>query len=152
MPRLIMTLLPILALVSAALFAGAAGYITLVEHPARLRLEDRPLLAQWQPSYSRALPIQSGLAIVGGLSGLASWYLFGDWLWIVGSLVLLANWPFTLLGIMPTNKRLKAIAPESASFESRALLVAWGKLHNVRSVLGLASMMLFAWALAAVSC
>lgn len=147
-PSLTMTLLPIIALVSAALFAGAASYITLVEHPARLGLDDGPLLAQWQPSYSKALPIQSGLAIVGGLSGLASWYLSRDWLWIAGSLVLLANWPFTLIGIMPTNKRLKAIAPEDASSESRALLVTWGKLHNFRSALGLASVVLFAWALA----
>ena len=69
-----MPYLPIIALICAALFTGAAGYINLVEHPARLELEDGPLLAQWQPSYSRALPIQSGLAIVGGGCGLAAWY------------------------------------------------------------------------------
>jgi len=53
-----MLLISIFALVCAALFTGAAGYITLVEHPARLELEDAPLLAQWQPSYRKALPIQ----------------------------------------------------------------------------------------------
>jgi hypothetical protein len=60
----------IAALVCATLFAGAALYISLVEHPARLCLADGPLLAQWQPSYKRALPIQSGLAIAGGVGGL----------------------------------------------------------------------------------
>ncbi|QNE32704.1 DUF1772 domain-containing protein [Sphingomonas sp. NBWT7] len=142
-------LLPIIALVSAALFSGAATYITLVEHPARLQLEDRPLLAQWQPSYLKALPLQSGLAIVGGLSGFASWYMSGDWRWMIGSLVLLANWPFTLLRIMPTNKGLQAISPADAGPESRNLLIAWGKLHNVRTALGLASTVLFAWSLGA---
>lgn len=138
-------LIPIVALLSAAFFTGAAGYISLVEHPARLQLEDGPLLAQWQPSYGRALPIQSGLAIVGGVCGLAASYITGDLLWIAGSVVLLGNWPFTLLVIMPTNRRLKATRPDQAGPESRALLVAWGRLHNVRSMLGLLSTLLFAW-------
>ena len=138
----------ILALICAALFAGAASYISIAEHPARLQLHDAPLLAQWQPSYAKALPFQSGLAIAGGAAGLAAWYLSGDWRWLAGSVVLLANWPFTLLAIMPTNNQLKAIRPDQAGPRSRALLLSWGKLHNVRSGLGLASMLLFAWALA----
>jgi uncharacterized membrane protein len=146
-----MTLLPIIALISAAYFTGAAGYISLVEHPARLRLENGPLLAQWQPSYNRALPIQSGLAIIGGVCGLASWYSSRDWLLVAGSLALLANWPFTLIAIMPTNKRLQAIPPDQAGPESRTMLLAWGKLHNIRSVLGLVSSLLFAWCLATTS-
>jgi len=140
----------IIALVCAALFTGAAGYITLVEHPARLGLEDEPLLAQWQPSYSRALPIQSGLAIAGGIAGIGAGYLSGNLFWVFGSLVLLANWPFTLLAIMPTNSRLKAIRPDEAGPMTRALLVSWGKLHNVRSVLGAASTVIFGWAIATI--
>ena len=136
-----MPALPLLALVAAALFTGAAAYISLVEHPARLILEDGPLLAQWKPSYDRALPIQSGLAIVGGLAGLAAWYETAGWTWVAGSVVLLANWPFTLIGIMPTNKRLKVVQPGA---ESRALLQAWGRLHGVRSLLGAASTLIFA--------
>lgn len=139
----------IAALVCAALFAGAACYISLVEHPARLCLDDAPLLAQWQPSYNRALPIQSGLAILGGVAGLATWYLTGRWLWVAGSVALLANWPFTLVAIMPTNRRLKAMAPSQAGPASRKLLLSWGKLHDVRSILGLAAVMLFAVAMAA---
>lgn len=132
------------ALVCAALFTGAAGYITLVEHPARLRLEDAPLLAQWQPSYAKALPIQSALAIAGGVAGAVAWYQAAGWHWIVGSILLLANWPFTLAAIMPTNKRLKATRPDQAGVESRALLLSWGRLHNVRTLLGLASTLSFA--------
>ena len=139
-----MSLFAIVALTSAALFAGAAGYISLVEHPARLLLSDEPLVAQWQPSYAKALPIQSGLAIVGGICGLAAWYLSGQWLWIAGSIAILGNWPFTLVAIMPTNKRIQAVVPKHAGPETRALLVAWGRLHDVRSLLGLTSTLLFA--------
>ncbi|MDQ8726632.1 DUF1772 domain-containing protein [Bradyrhizobium sp. LHD-71] len=136
----------LVALISAALFAGAALYITLVEHPARLCLDDAPLLRQWQPSYKRALPIQSGLAVIGGLAGIAAGYLSSDWRWIIGSVALLANWPFTLLMIMPINKRLLAMDQNQAGTESRRMLVQWGKLHNVRSALGTIAVLLFAWA------
>ena len=53
--------------------------------------------------------------------------------------VLLANWPFTLLAIMPTNKRLDTIALADAGVESRTLLVKWGELHAIRSTLGIAA-------------
>jgi hypothetical protein len=146
-----MIALPLAALLSATLFAGAALYISLVEHPARLRLEDGPLLAQWQPSYKRALPIQSGLAVVGGLAGLLAWYFSSDWQWVAGSLALLANWPFTLIVIMPVNKRLMAMRQHDAGAESRKMLVQWGNLHNVRSALGAVAMLLFSWGLGAAS-
>jgi hypothetical protein len=139
--------LSIAALVFATLFAGAALYISLVEHPARLGLADGPLLGQWQPSYKRALPIQSGLAIAGGAAGLIVGYLSADWRWFAGSILLLANWPFTLFVIMPVNKRLMMMRVSEAGAGSRAMLVQWGKLHNVRSALGAAAALIFAWAL-----
>ncbi len=142
--------LSIAALVFATLFTGAALYISLVEHPARLGLADGPLLAQWQPSYKRALPIQSGLAIAGGAAGLIAGYFSADWRWLAGSALLLANWPFTLWVIMPVNKRLMAMSEREAGIESRAILVQWGKLHNMRSALGAAAALLFAWALASL--
>ena len=142
--------LSIAALVFATLFTGAALYISLVEHPARLGLADGPLLAQWQPSYKRALPIQSGLAIAGGAAGLIVGYLSADWRWGIGSILLLANWPFTLFVIMPVNKHLMAKPVSEAGTESRTMLVQWGKLHNVRSALGAATTLFFAWALAGI--
>lgn len=142
-------LLALLALISATLFTGAALYISLVEHPARLTLDDGPLLGQWQPSYKAALPIQAGLAVIGGALGLIVWYQTREWQWLVGSLVLLANWPFTIFAIMPTNKRLLAMQPQQAGPESRRMLLRWGSLHNGRSALGTFSMLFFAYALVA---
>lgn len=138
------------ALIAATLFAGAALYISIVEHPARLALADGPLLAQWQPSYKRALPIQSGLALLGGAAGLLAWYSSSDWKWLAGSASLLTNWPYTLIAIMPVNKRLMSMEPSHAGVESRKLLVLWGTLHNVRSLLGALATLFFAWAVAIV--
>ena len=143
-----MTFLSLAALLCATLFTGAALYINLVEHPARLLLADGPLLAQWQPSYKRALPIQSGLAVAGGVAGLVAGYLSADWRWVAGSALLLANWPYTLLVMMPDNKRLMAMTHTEAGERSRALLVEWGRQHGVRSALGAGATACFVWALA----
>lgn len=144
-----MMALSLAALIFATLFAGAALYISLVEHPARLGLDDGPLLAQWQPSYKRALPIQSVLAVAGGMTGLLAWYFSSQWQWLAGSIALLSNWPFTLLVIMPVNKRLMAMPQCEAGAESRKMLMQWGSLHNVRSALGAVTVLFFALAAAA---
>lgn len=132
-----------LALAFSAAFVGAAIYINAAEHPARLQLDDRALLAQWKPSYARGFAMQATLAVVSGLLALAAYAQTKDWLWLFGAAFILANWPFTLLVIMPTNHRLKKIAPDAAGAESRRLLVKWGALHGVRSVLGTIATLIF---------
>ncbi|HUY20011.1 MAG TPA: DUF1772 domain-containing protein [Candidatus Binataceae bacterium] len=114
--------------------------------PARLKLDDRALLTEWAPAYKRGFAMQAPLAIGGALLGLIAWWSDGDWRWILGAIVLAANWPWTLLGIMPTNRRLMETAPEQAGPESRALIEIWGHLHAVRTALGLAATLIFLWA------
>jgi hypothetical protein len=133
----------LLALVIAAAFAGAAIYINVAEHPARLGLPVGALLTQWKPSYTRGFAMQASLAVLGGISGVLAWWESRDSLWLAGAIVLVANWPFTLLVIMPTNLRLMATAPEFADAATRSLLERWGRLHAVRSVLGAIATLLF---------
>ena len=125
-----------LALVVAALFTGAAFYVNFAEQPARLTLDDRALLAQWKPAYKRGTAMQATLAIAGFVLGIVAWRLTDRLAFLLGALLLIANWPWTLFGIMPTNKALMSQPIEQAGPQSRALLVKWNRLHSVRTVLG----------------
>lgn len=135
-----------LALVVAALFTGAAFYINFAEQPARLGLDDRALLAEWQPSYKAGFAMQATLAVVGFVFGLLEWLVSGELAWLLGGIVLLANWPFTLFYIMPTNNVLMATPPEAAGPQTRALIERWGWLHAVRTALGATATAVFIWA------
>lgn len=135
-----------LALTIAAVFTGAAIYVNIAEQPARLQLDDRSLLAEWKAAYKRGYMMQASLAIVGGLFGLAGYASSLDWRWLLGAVALLANWPYTIFVIMPTNKRLMDTPPEAATGETRRMLERWGTLHAGRSVLGLMATLIFLWA------
>ena len=134
-----------LAVISGSLFAGAALYINVAEHPARMLLETRAAVAQWAPSYQRATWMQAPLALAGLVAGVAVWLMGGGGGWLVGAALVGAVVPFTFIGIMPTNHRLLATGRELDSAETRALLKRWGKLHAVRTLLSLCATGVYVW-------
>ena len=112
----------LLALMVAAIFFGAAFYVNVVEHPARLSLDDKAALAEWKPAYKRGYIIQASLAIVGAVLALIAYFSALDWRWLFGAIVLLTNWPYTLFVIMPTNRRLMDTPPGVATAETRRMI------------------------------
>ena len=136
-----------LAVFACSLFAGAAVYISLVEHPARLSCGTDVAARQWAPSYERATVMQVSLALVATLSGLAQWLGGAGASWLVGALLILSVIPYTLVVIRPTNNRLLEPARDNSSDETLRLLETWGRLHAVRSALSVAATLMYLSAL-----
>lgn len=136
----------LLGLTVAALFTGAALYVNVAEQPARLMLDDANLLREWKPSYKRGFALQAPLALIGFLLGLAAFWQAGDGRALAGGLLMLANWPYTLMVILPTNNRLMASAEPDA--HTRRLVERWGWLHMVRTAFGGVATIFFLWAAA----
>ena len=129
-------LIGLIALICASLFAGAAFYINVAEHPARMLIPSNFAVLQWRPSYARGFAMQATLAVIGGCAALWQWYAAGGAAWLIGGVLLLANWPYTLLVIMPTNHILEAEGAETSA-AADSLLRRWNRLHAVRTGLSL---------------
>jgi Domain of unknown function (DUF1772) len=136
----------LLALIAAAVFTGVALYVNIAEQPARLALDDRALLTEWKPSYRRGAAMQAPLALVGCLLGVMAWWQASHPGFVIGAVAIIAPWPWTLIGIKPTNDALLATEVDRAGPQTRALVVKWGALHGVRTVLGALATLAFLWA------
>lgn len=126
-----------------ALFAGAAVYISLVEHPARMECGTELAATVFPVSYRKATLMQASLAAVGLLASVVAWLAGSDGWWLTAGLLLGAVIPFTLLVIMPTNNQLVAPAVDRSAERTRELLTRWGRLHAVRSILSLLALVIF---------
>jgi DMSO reductase anchor subunit len=79
--------------------------------------------------------MQAPLAILGFVFSVAAWSQGASLWWPVGGALLVAVVPFTLIVIMPVNRRLLDPTLDKQSAEAAHLLSRWGQLHAVRSVL-----------------
>ena len=134
-----------IAALPCALFTGAAVYITFVEHPARMQCGVELAATEFAPSYRRATVMQATCAAVGLLSSVAAWLAGASFWWLVAGVLLGSVIPFTLIVILPTNKRLLEPTLDKRSAEAERLLSRWGRLHAVRSVLSGLALLLFVY-------
>jgi hypothetical protein len=125
---------------ATALFAGAALYVTLVEHPARRACGPMMAVAEFRRSYPRGAALQAPLAVVGALGAAGVGLAGGSVTWLVAGVLVGLAVPFTLVVIMPTNQRLLDQTMEPDTPEAERLLRRWGLLHLVRTLLGLVAL------------
>jgi uncharacterized membrane protein len=137
-----------IATLCAGLFAGAAIYVTLVEHPARLECGTALAVTEFGPSYRRASIMQASLAAMGLVAAILAWLQGRGLPVLVAGVLLGLNVPFTLIVILPTNRRLLDPALDRGSGEAARLLSRWGRLHAVRSLLSAVAFGVLVWHLA----
>lgn len=136
-----------IAVFSCMIFAGAATYINIAEHPARLECGTELAATVFPPSYNKASVMQVILALISTMSACIVWYLDGSILWLIGALVIFSVIPFTLIVIMPTNIKLKNPDLDKTAKSTQAMLELWGRLHLVRSVASLIASSIFLYIL-----
>lgn len=135
----------LLALTSAAVFAGAAIYVSVAEQPARLGLDDKALLREWQPAYRRGAAMQASIAIVSCVLGLFAWWRTDLAGYLIGAVAIILPWPWTLLVMMPTNRLLEAMDVDAPNPRARPLIISWGRMHLVRIAFGALATIVFLW-------
>lgn len=114
-------------MLACGIFTGAALYISLVEHPARMECGLAVAATEFAPSYRRASVMQSTLAALGLLSSIAAWLTGATFWWPVGGVVLGAVIPFTLIVILPTNKQSLSQTLDKRSAQTEQLLARWAR-------------------------
>ena len=125
-------LFELIATLCAGLFAGAAIYITLVEHPARMECGSVLAATQFGLSYRRATVMQASLAALGFLAAVVAWMQGRGVAVLLGGVLLGIVIPFTLIVILPTNQQLLDPGLDRTSTHAAGLLRRWGRLHAVR--------------------
>ncbi|WP_436160913.1 DUF1772 domain-containing protein [Mesorhizobium sp. LjRoot246] len=138
-------LIGLLALTVAAVFSGAAIYLSVAEQPARLGLDDKALLQEWQPSYKRGAAMQASIALLACILGLLAWWQTGGFAFLIGAVLIILPWPWTLIAMMPTNRVLETMVASADNPQARSLIVKWGNLHLVRTALGVLATLAFLW-------
>jgi len=113
------------AVLACSLFAGAAVYLSLVEHPARMECGIEIAATEFPPSYRRATIMQATWAAVGLISSIAAWLAGASLLWVVGGVALGSVIPFTVILILPTNKLLLSSTLDKHSGQTGKLLARW---------------------------
>jgi uncharacterized membrane protein len=132
-----------MATLCSGLFSGAALYVTLVEHPARMECGTALAATVFGPSYRRAAVMQALLAAMSFVAAVGGWIKSSTLAWLLGGALIVAVIPLTLVVIFPTNKKLLDPSLDRNSETARQLLTRWGRLHAVRTVLGVAAFLLF---------
>src|SRR5437764_12969745 len=89
------------AVLACGLFAGAAVYVSIVEHPARMARGVEIAAAEFPPSYHRGTIMQVTLAAVCLLSSITAGLAEATFWWVIAGALKGLVMPLTLSVILP---------------------------------------------------
>lgn len=135
-----------LALAAAGAFTGASLYVNFVEQPARLKLDDRGLMKEWETSDHRGFALLAGLSLVSAILGFIDYKDSDDVRWLAGAATIIAAWPFMFYAVSPLDNRILALIAAEDGAEARKSIELWGKVELALTALGALAVALFAFA------
>lgn len=121
----------------------AALYVSLVEHPSGMSLGAEFAVREFAPSYRRATIMQAPLALAGFLLAAIAWMEGAHIVCLWGGATLGLAVPFTLVIMMPVNRRLHEPDLTRNPARAAALLSQWSRLHAARVGLSLVALLAF---------
>src|SRR5262245_61955813 len=121
-----------LATAIAGVFFGAALYVNLVEHPARVACGTAIAVRAFGQMYPRAAAMQGSLSAIGCLLGLVAAWQLGDAHVAINAIFLGIPVPLTLVVIAPVNRQLLDPGLGTTGGRAEQLLARWIRLHTLR--------------------
>ena len=137
-------ILNFILLISSALVAGAAFYVSVVENPARnLGMAPQVRREAFIPTYKKAALIQVTSLFISLLTLGALFFLTWKTLWAIGCGLLLVVLVFTLVKILPLNHILIHPEKEYSDEKITELLNKWTKFQIFRTICCVSAFVLF---------
>jgi hypothetical protein len=130
---------------STSMFAGFATFDAVIAQPARLKCTPREGISHFQAGFRRAAKIQISSALIATGTSLGLYYLKGERHWLIAGSLMSTIIPYTLIVIAPVFKKLLDEKLDKDAKESQELLAYWGSLHNLRSIVSLAALVVIFW-------
>lgn len=136
---MISSFIPAFPALFSGLFSGASVYINVAEHPARMECGTQLATTVFPKSYARASVLQISYVLLTSASGVLAYYSTKDVCFLFTAGGMFSIIPYTMLLMMPTNKKLMQAAKDQAfSPATNGMLVSWNQRHLVRSVVSIA--------------
>lgn len=114
---------------------GVALTASVIIHPILVKVEKTVAIEIFKPFFDKTHILVLILSIFITILALVYSIFTGNLWWVGVSLLLHLNGPYTLLFMMPINKRLMDKNVDPGSEKTAEDLKKWGKLHLVRTVL-----------------
>jgi len=127
-------LLIILIILIVGTLFGVAFASYFIVHPILKEVKQTTAIEVFKPFFDKTHITMLTMSIIVSILALILSIISGNWWWFGVSLLMHLNGPYTLIFMMPTNRRLMAEDVDPYSKQTKSDLLNWGNLHAVRII------------------